>query len=139
MTPVERLNGLARQMAAFSPDAVVLAGDLAESLTDLVRCLKLFRQAGMPPLAYPLELFPDDAIELIRRARQQPPVPGSPNVPAPEGDSRMQNEPVDGYRHFEGKHDDSDETKKLHGMHSPAASWVLKNRPGATKAKTGKA
>jgi hypothetical protein len=56
VTPVERLTGLARQMAAFAPDAAILAGDLAESLNDLIRCLKLFRQA----LTCPLWVLPGD-------------------------------------------------------------------------------
>jgi hypothetical protein len=56
VTPVERLTGLARQMAAFSPDAAILAGDLAESLNDMIRCLKLFRQA----LSCPLWVLPGD-------------------------------------------------------------------------------
>ncbi len=56
VTPVERLNALARQMAAFNPDAAILAGDLSESLADFVRCLKLFRQA----LACPLWVLPGD-------------------------------------------------------------------------------
>jgi hypothetical protein len=56
VTPVERLTGLARQMAGFNPDAAVLAGDLAESLNDFVRCLKLFRQA----LSCPLWVLPGD-------------------------------------------------------------------------------
>jgi hypothetical protein len=56
VTPVERLTGLARQMAAFSPDAAILAGDLAESLNDLIRCLKLFRQA----LTCPIWVLPGD-------------------------------------------------------------------------------
>src|SRR5947209_6134339 len=56
VTPVERLTGLARQMAAFAPDAAIVAGDLAESLTDLIRCLKLFREA----LTCPLWVLPGD-------------------------------------------------------------------------------
>src|SRR5437899_2275598 len=56
VTPVERLTGLARQMAAFTPDAAILAGDLAESLNDLVRGVKLFRQA----LSCPLWVLPGD-------------------------------------------------------------------------------
>jgi hypothetical protein len=56
VTPVERLTGLARQMASFSPDFAILAGDLAESLTDLIRCLKVFRQA----ISCPLWVLPGD-------------------------------------------------------------------------------
>lgn len=50
VTPADRLEKLARDMAGFSPDAAVLAGDLAESLSDFTRCLKLFRQALSCPI-----------------------------------------------------------------------------------------
>jgi hypothetical protein len=43
VTHPDRLADLARQMAGFGPDAVVVAGDLAESLADFTRCLKLLR------------------------------------------------------------------------------------------------
>jgi hypothetical protein len=43
-------------MAAFAPDAAVLAGDLAESLADFTRCLKLFRQE----LGCPLWVLPGE-------------------------------------------------------------------------------
>ena len=43
VTPTDRLERLAREMAAFAPDAAILAGDLAEALPDFIRCLKLFR------------------------------------------------------------------------------------------------
>jgi 3',5'-cyclic AMP phosphodiesterase CpdA len=56
VTPADRVAQLARQMAAFSPDAVVVAGDLAESLTDLTRCLKLIRE----PLGCPVWVLPGD-------------------------------------------------------------------------------
>jgi 3',5'-cyclic AMP phosphodiesterase CpdA len=56
VTPPDRIAQMARQMAAFSPDAVVVAGDLAESLTDLTRCLKLLRE----PLRCPIWVLPGD-------------------------------------------------------------------------------
>jgi hypothetical protein len=56
VTPVDRLSRLAQEMAGFRPDMAVLAGDLAESLTDLTRCLKLFRQA----LSCPIWILPGD-------------------------------------------------------------------------------
>jgi hypothetical protein len=56
VTPPEQLTGLARQMADFSPDAAILAGNLAESLTDLTRCLHLFREA----LTCPIWVLPGD-------------------------------------------------------------------------------
>jgi hypothetical protein len=56
VAPADRIAQLARQMAAFSPDAVVVAGDLAESLTDLTRCLKLLRE----PLSCPVWVLPGD-------------------------------------------------------------------------------
>src|SRR5262245_51502009 len=56
VTPADRLERLARDMAGCSPDAAVIAGDLAESLGDFARCLKLFRAA----LACPLWVLPGD-------------------------------------------------------------------------------
>jgi hypothetical protein len=56
VAPADRVAQLARQMAAFSPDAVVVAGDLAESLSDLTRCLKLLRE----PLRCPIWVLPGD-------------------------------------------------------------------------------
>src|SRR3954465_7568232 len=56
VTQADRLERLARDMAASAPDAAVLAGDLAESLPDFVRCLKLFRQA----LKCPVWVLPGD-------------------------------------------------------------------------------
>jgi 3',5'-cyclic AMP phosphodiesterase CpdA len=43
ITKHERLEALAGEMAAFEPDAAVLAGDIAESLGELEHCLKLFK------------------------------------------------------------------------------------------------
>jgi hypothetical protein len=43
-------------MAAFSPDAAIVAGDLAESLADLTRCLKLLRES----LSCPVWVLPGD-------------------------------------------------------------------------------
>jgi hypothetical protein len=56
VTHPDRLADLARQMAGFNPDAAILAGDLAESLADFTRCLKLFRQH----LACPIHVLPGD-------------------------------------------------------------------------------
>ncbi|MCP6756890.1 metallophosphoesterase, partial [Klebsiella pneumoniae] len=56
VTPPDRIERLAREMGGFGPDAAVIAGDLAESLPDFVRCLKLFRQA----LACPVWVLPGD-------------------------------------------------------------------------------
>lgn len=50
VTPTDRLERLAREMAASAPDAAVLAGDLAEALPDFVRCLKVFRAAMTCPV-----------------------------------------------------------------------------------------
>jgi hypothetical protein len=55
-TPPARLTDLARQMASFSPDAAVIAGDMAESLADLTTCLKLIRRN----LSCPLWVLPGD-------------------------------------------------------------------------------
>jgi hypothetical protein len=56
VTPEARLVDLARQMAGFSPDAAVVAGDLGESLSDFTRCLKLLRQE----IACPVWVLPGD-------------------------------------------------------------------------------
>src|SRR5262245_29851828 len=56
VTPIDRLSDVARQMAAFAPDAVVIAGDLGESLGDFTRCLKLFRGQ----LSCPVWVLPGD-------------------------------------------------------------------------------
>jgi hypothetical protein len=56
VTHPDRIAGVARQMAGFQPDAAVVAGDLAESLADLTRCLKVLRQH----LSCPLWVLPGD-------------------------------------------------------------------------------
>jgi hypothetical protein len=50
ITRLERLGQLTGEMAEFAPDAVIVAGDLAESLADLERCLALFRQSFSCPV-----------------------------------------------------------------------------------------
>jgi hypothetical protein len=55
-TPADRVSDVARQMAAFAPDAAIIAGDLGESLADFTRCLKLFRQQ----LPCPVWVLPGD-------------------------------------------------------------------------------
>lgn len=44
ITRPEQVAAIADEMAAFKPDAAVLAGDLAESLDELERCLTLFKE-----------------------------------------------------------------------------------------------
>lgn len=56
ITSLDTLTGLARKMAAASPDAVILAGDLAESLADFTRVVQLFRRE----LPCPLWVVPGD-------------------------------------------------------------------------------
>jgi hypothetical protein len=56
VTPAEKLRDVARLMAAFAPDAAILAGDLAESLADFTRALQLFRGE----LACPVWVLPGD-------------------------------------------------------------------------------
>lgn len=56
VTSPERLDDLATHMAVFAPAAVVLAGNLAESLSDLTRVLKLFRHR----LTCPILVLPGD-------------------------------------------------------------------------------
>ena len=54
ITPPERAAVVANAMAAFGPDAVVLAGDLAETLPDLSALLALFRErVGRPVWVLP--------------------------------------------------------------------------------------
>jgi 3',5'-cyclic AMP phosphodiesterase CpdA len=49
ITKAERIDSLAREVAGFGPDALVVAGDLAESHADLVRCLEVLRgRVGCP-------------------------------------------------------------------------------------------
>ncbi len=50
ITKPERLVALAAEMAAYQPDAVVLAGDLAESFVDLAPCLRLFKDRLTCPI-----------------------------------------------------------------------------------------
>lgn len=54
ITKADRIAALASEMASFQPDAAVLAGDLGESLDDVVRCMKLFTDA----LACPIWVLP---------------------------------------------------------------------------------
>lgn len=56
ITPPDRLQALAKEAAAWGPNACVLAGDLGESLPDLIRCLKIFREA----LPCPVWVLPGD-------------------------------------------------------------------------------
>jgi hypothetical protein len=56
VSTADRVSLLAGQMAGFAPDAVIVAGDLAESLSDLTRCLKLLRG----PLNCPIWVLPGD-------------------------------------------------------------------------------
>lgn len=56
VTHADLIVALAREMASSSPDVVVLAGDLAESLSDLTRCLGLFRKE----LSCPIWVLPGD-------------------------------------------------------------------------------
>ena len=56
VTPTDRLERLAAEMAGFAPDAAIIAGDLAEAYSDLNICLKMFRKA----LNCPLWVLPGD-------------------------------------------------------------------------------
>jgi 3',5'-cyclic AMP phosphodiesterase CpdA len=49
-TPAAVIEGLAADMAAYSPDVAVLAGDLGESSTDFEPSLTLFRKLACPVL-----------------------------------------------------------------------------------------
>src|SRR5947209_810942 len=64
ITPAERLEALAREMADFNPDAAVLGGDLAESLADLERCLTLFKER----LPCPVWVIPGNHDLWVRRS-----------------------------------------------------------------------
>jgi 3',5'-cyclic AMP phosphodiesterase CpdA len=49
ITTAGRIAALAREAAEFGPDALVIAGDMAESPADLLRCLQIVRgEAGCP-------------------------------------------------------------------------------------------
>jgi 3',5'-cyclic AMP phosphodiesterase CpdA len=50
ITPIGRVAELAGEVAAFAPDALVLAGDLGESPADFRRCLDLFAGAVRCPV-----------------------------------------------------------------------------------------
>jgi 3',5'-cyclic AMP phosphodiesterase CpdA len=50
ITPVERVAGLMKEIAAYQPDAVVVAGDLAETPRDLDRCLQTLREGVSCPV-----------------------------------------------------------------------------------------
>lgn len=60
-TPTEVIEGVAAEIAAFAPDAVVLAGDLGESSADFEPCLALFQRLACPVLvlAGNHDVFPD--------------------------------------------------------------------------------
>jgi hypothetical protein len=46
----ERIADLGREIQAFAPDALIVAGDLGESLADLKRCLQLLREQVRGPI-----------------------------------------------------------------------------------------
>jgi predicted MPP superfamily phosphohydrolase len=50
ITKAERIGSLIREAAAFGPDALVVAGDLAENPTELTRCLRIIREAATCPV-----------------------------------------------------------------------------------------
>lgn len=56
VTTAARLQDIAKQMTDFQPDAAVVAGDLAESLSDFSRVLDLFRKQ----LSCPIWVLPGD-------------------------------------------------------------------------------
>jgi calcineurin-like phosphoesterase family protein len=50
ITTAERIGSLMSEVSAFAPDALVVAGDLAERPAELVRCLKIVREAVTCPV-----------------------------------------------------------------------------------------
>jgi 3',5'-cyclic AMP phosphodiesterase CpdA len=50
ITKAERLTTLAQEIASFHPDALVIAGDLGETVVDFERCLSLFKQKNSCPI-----------------------------------------------------------------------------------------
>lgn len=46
----ERVSALGREIQAFAPDAVIVAGDVGESLSDFKRCLQLLREQIRAPI-----------------------------------------------------------------------------------------
>lgn len=50
ITSHNAISGLAREIAQFKPDALFLAGDIAESLLDMTECLRLVRRSVSAPI-----------------------------------------------------------------------------------------
>jgi 3',5'-cyclic AMP phosphodiesterase CpdA len=50
ITKPDRITALAKEIRAFAPDALVLAGDLGESYVEVERCLKLLRGETSAPI-----------------------------------------------------------------------------------------
>jgi 3',5'-cyclic AMP phosphodiesterase CpdA len=50
ITKAERIASLVSEAAAFGPDALVVAGDLAENPRELVHCLRIVREAAGCPV-----------------------------------------------------------------------------------------
>jgi 3',5'-cyclic AMP phosphodiesterase CpdA len=50
ITTADQIGAMAREVAAFGPEAFVLAGDLAEAPVDLERCLKIVRESAPCPV-----------------------------------------------------------------------------------------
>jgi predicted MPP superfamily phosphohydrolase len=50
ITKIERVSALVGEIAAFQPDALVVAGDLAETPRDLERCLQTLREGVSCPV-----------------------------------------------------------------------------------------
>jgi 3',5'-cyclic AMP phosphodiesterase CpdA len=50
ITKSERLTGVAQEIAGFHPDALVIAGDLGETIVDFQRCLGLFKDRLACPI-----------------------------------------------------------------------------------------
>src|SRR5262245_28311236 len=50
ITPSSAIRALAYEVAAFGPDAFVVAGDVAESLADLERCLGILKREVSCPI-----------------------------------------------------------------------------------------
>jgi len=63
ITKEDRITALAGEMDAFRPHAAVLAGDLAESLPELERCLALFKER----LTCPIYVIPGNHDLWVRR------------------------------------------------------------------------
>jgi 3',5'-cyclic AMP phosphodiesterase CpdA len=66
ITPTTAITEIARAVAEFSPDALIVAGDVAESITDLEACLSVWKEY----VPCPIWVLPGNHDLWARRARR---------------------------------------------------------------------